>query len=72
MKNASKNDLKIAQKHVDQLHKHPDIMSQTKAQIMLAIKDFEIILKDSTSPKNLRELAERGIIKFRAMLKQIN
>ncbi len=72
MKSASKKDLKIAQRKVDNMFGDDNAMTGARAQIDKLIEDFQNVIDDPNAPKNLLELSKRGIIKFKQIKKQIS
>jgi hypothetical protein len=71
MEGVPKKDLAQAQKTVDNLMNNKSIMNESKSQIDKTISDFESVLKDPKSSKQLKEMATRGLDKFGNMQKQM-
>ena len=68
MKSATSKELKAADKLISELKDNSQIMSSAKDQLKKALTDFEGDLNDPKSSTRRKDIAKRGIKKFRKML----
>ena len=71
MKSATSKELKAADKLISELKDNSQIMSSAKDQLKKALTDFEGDLNDPKGSTRRKDIAKRGIEKFRKMLMRL-
>ena len=71
MKSATSKKLKVTDDIISELKDNSQIMSSAKDQLKKALTDFEGDLNDPKSSTRRKDIAKRGIEKFRKMLMRL-
>ncbi|MFS9065779.1 hypothetical protein QM880_00300 [Streptococcus timonensis] len=71
MKSATSKKLKVADDIICELSFSSEIMSSAKDQLKKALTDFEGDLNDPKGSTRRKDIAKRGIEKFRKMLMRL-
>lgn len=71
MKSATSQKIKVADDIISELKDNSQIMSSAKDQLKKALTDFEGDLNDLKSSTRRKDIAKRGIEKFRKMLMRL-
>ena len=71
MKSATSQKLKVADDIICELSFSSEIMSSAKDQLKKALTDFEGDLNDPKGSTRRKDIAKRGIEKFRKMLMRL-
>ena len=71
MKSATSKKLKVVDDIISELKDNSQIMSSAKDQLKKALTDFEGDLNDPKGSTRRKDIAKRGIEKFRKMLMRL-